>query len=66
MARSTENAYTRMKSSNTAQGLLKHEETYFAAAAIPVVLIAGIFDGGLSLALFYGARQMYKKNNGGR
>ena len=65
MSRSrNENAYTRMKRLNAEKHFLDREETYFAGAAVPAVLFAGFIDGGISIALAYGARQLYKHRTG--
>lgn len=68
--RNKQNAYERMKS-QTKKGsglnfksLTKKEETYWVGAAIPAILFAGLIDGGVSIALAYGARKLYEKNNG--
>ena len=70
MARDKQNAYEKMKSRTKKDGnlnfksALKHEETYWVGAAVPAVLFAGLIDGGVSIALAYGARKLYEKNNG--
>lgn len=70
MSRTTKNAYDRLKSRTTSKSgvnldaLLKQEETYWIGAAIPAILFAGLLDGGVSIALAYGARKLYEKNNG--
>ena len=65
------NAYENMKNKAKKGGskidfssALKQEETYFAGAAIPAILFAGFIDGGVSIALAYGARKLYQKING--
>ena len=60
----TSNAYDRMKRANAQKHFLDREETYFAGAAVPAILFAGLLDGGISIALAYGARQLYKKRTG--
>lgn len=59
----TQDAYTRMKLRNSKNPLDK-EETYFAIAAIPAILFAGLIDGGVSMFLAYGARRLYKLRHG--
>ncbi len=70
MARS-ENAYEKFKAGKGKKGsglsfksALKQEETYWAGAAVPAILFAGLIDGGVSIALAYGASKLYKYNNG--
>ena len=64
-----QNAYERLKAnsakaSNFNMGsLAKKEETYWAGAAVPAVLFAGLVDGGVTMALAYGARKLYEINN---
>lgn len=60
------NAYDRFKSKNGGfdKSLLEKEETYFVGAAVPAILFAGILDGGVSVALAYGASKLYKMKNG--
>jgi len=63
------NAYERMKNKSKSSKIdfksaLKHEETYWVGAGGAAMLIAGIFDGGISVALAYGAKKLYDYNNG--
>ena len=65
-----QNAYDRLKSKSGSKKInfknfMNYEETYFAGAAVPAVFIAGIFDGGISIALAYGAHKLFKQQNGG-
>ena len=67
--RTKQNAYEKMKSKGKSSGLnfkslTKQEETYWIGAAVPAILFAGLVDGGVSIALAYGARKLYEKNNG--
>jgi len=68
--RNKQNAYEKMKSKSKKNGkldfksLTKQEETYWIGAAVPAILFAGLIDGGVSMALAYGARKLYEKNNG--
>ena len=68
MARSG-NAYERMKNKNKKgfklnfSSALKQEETYFIGAAVPAILFAGLIDGGVSIALAYGAKKLFDYNN---
>ena len=68
--RNKTNAYERIKSKSKKssglnfKSLKKQEETYWIGAAVPAILFAGLIDGGVSIALAYGARKLYEKNNG--
>jgi len=68
MARSG-NAYEKMKNKGKKgskldfSSALKQEETYFMGAAIPAILFAGLIDGGVSIALAYGAKKLFDFNN---
>lgn len=68
--RNKTNAYERMKAKSKKgsglnfKSLTKQEETYWVGAAIPAVLFAGLIDGGVSIALAYGAKKLYEHNNG--
>ena len=68
MARSG-NAYDKMKNKNKKgsklnfASALKQEETYFMGAAVPAILFAGLIDGGVSIALAYGAKKLFDHNN---
>ena len=69
MAKRGENAYQNMKNKKSGksmnfQSALKQEETYFVGAAGVAILFAGILDGGVSVALAYGAKKLYDHNNG--
>ena len=70
MAKRGTNAYEEMKRKGSKgmgtldfKSALKQEETYFAAAGVAAVLFAGLIDGGVSVALAYGAKKLYDKNN---
>lgn len=65
MSRNT-NAYSRMKANNSTQRLLDKEETYFAGACLAVLLIpfVSVIDGGIGIAVAYGARKLYKNRTG--
>ena len=68
--RNKQNAYEKMKlrmknkQKLNFDTLIKKEETYWVGAAIPAILFAGLIDGGVSIALAYGARKLYEINNG--
>ncbi len=71
MAKRGTNAYEEMKrkgkkgsGSLDFKSALKQEETYFVGAAGAAILFAGLIDGGVSVALAYGAKKLYDKNNG--
>jgi len=70
MARERKNAYEKMKAKSKKSGglnfksALKQEETYWLGAAVPAILFAGLIDGGVTMALAYGARKLYEKHNG--
>lgn len=64
-----QNAYERMKKKSTKgkfnlADLKKDEDVYWVGATIPALLVAGLFDGGITMALAYGARKLYKYNTG--
>lgn len=64
---STNTAYERIRPKTRKKGitkLLKREETYFVGATIPAILFAGFIDGGVCMALAYGARKLYEAHNG--
>ena len=65
--RTKQNAYEKIKSKRLSnsnfKSLAKQEEIYWIGATIPAVLFAGLIDGGVSIALAYGARKLYEKNN---
>jgi hypothetical protein len=69
MERKNTNAYDRFKNTDLKKGikldsLLKREETYWIGAGAGAMLLVGIIDGGISVALAYGARKLYEKKNG--
>lgn len=69
MARNSD-AYERMKdkmagvsSSSKAGSLLKNESTYWIGAAGLAGLFVGFMDGGISVALAYGAKKIHEAAN---
>ena len=64
-----QNAYDKFRSKSNKksfdlENLKKQEETYWIGATLPAMLVAGFFDGGISMIIAYGARQLYKHNTG--
>ena len=62
------NAYEKMKSKGKGSKLnfksaLKQEETYWLGAAVPAILFAGLIDGGVTMAIAFGAKKLYEHNN---
>lgn len=46
---------------NQSQDVFNRDDLPFVLAAIPAVLFAGLIDGGVSIALAFGANKLYNK-----
>lgn len=62
-------AYERLKNKskkkvNLFDAINAKEETYWVGAAAGAVIFAGFIDGGVSVAIAYGARKLYEYQNG--